>query len=120
LTVHTSPTLPAPVLGYFDFSNKGDLNGLVGCFADDALVNDQHREIRGKASIRHWADREIIGSKVKKTIVEAVSHHGDFIVRAKVDGDFDRTGLPDPLILHFYFSVREEGITQLIILLNKA
>lgn len=117
MTVHT---LPSPVLGYFDFSDKGDLNGLVACFADDALVNDQQREIWGTAAIRDWADREIIGSKVKNIIVEAVPHHGGFIVRARIDGDFDRTGLPDPLILHFYFSVRGEKITQLIILLNKA
>ena len=29
-------------------------------------------------------------------------------------------GLPDPLILSFYFSLREARITQLIILHNKA
>jgi len=39
---------------------------------------------------------------------------------ANVDGDYDKTGLPDPLPLTFYFSVRGDRIVQLIILRNRA
>jgi len=40
-------------------------------------------------------------------------------VHAVMDGTYDKTGLPDPLILSFYFSLRDDRITQLIILHNK-
>ena len=53
-------------------------------------------------------------------VQNAFNQHGDVIVRARVDGDFDKTNLPDPLILTYYFSLRDGLITQLIILLNKA
>jgi hypothetical protein len=51
--------------------------------------------------------------------VRAVERHGDVSVDARMDGTYDKTGLPDPLILSFYFTVREERITQLIIIHNK-
>ena len=51
--------------------------------------------------------------------MRAVDHYGDVIVTAKLDGTYDKTGLPDPLILTFYFTVRDDKITMLIILLNK-
>jgi hypothetical protein len=36
-----------------------------------------------------------------------------------MDETYDKTGLSDPLILDFYFSLRGEKITQLIILHNR-
>ena len=38
------------------------------------------------------------------------------IVTAKVDGDFDKTGLPYPFLLDFHFTVVNEKITKLEIL----
>jgi hypothetical protein len=50
---------------------------------------------------------------------DARPHHGDFIVSAAVDGDYDKTGLPDPLILTSYFSLAGDKISRLIIAGNK-
>jgi hypothetical protein len=36
-----------------------------------------------------------------------------------VDGDYDKTGLPDPLVLTFYFSLDGGKISRLIISGNK-
>ena len=35
---------------------------------------------------------------------------------AKVTGTYDKTGLPDPLTLRFYFSVTGDLLTQLLIM----
>ncbi len=40
-------------------------------------------------------------------------------VTANIDGNFDKTGLPDPLVLTFYFSISGDRIVQLIIVHNK-
>ena len=34
-------------------------------------------------------------------------------------GDFDKRGLPDPLVIAFYFTVQSDLIVQLIILRNR-
>jgi hypothetical protein len=116
-----APTkMPAPVRAYFESMNDLDSAGMVAVFAADGLVNDIQREFWGPAAIKRWLDRESIGDKVVTTkFVEAKEHYGDFIVAAEVDGEYDKTGLPNPLVLTFYFSLIGEQISRLIILANK-
>ena len=52
--------------------------------------------------------------------VDSSEHYGHVIVRANIDGTFDKRGLPDPLQLDFYFSARDDKIVQLIILRNQS
>jgi len=111
--------VPAPVAAYIKGTNDHDIAAFLASFPEDAIVNDIQREFRGKAAIEKWAAREIIGAKVTMEVVRAVDHYGDSIVTAKMDGNYDKTGLPDPLILTFYFTLRGDKITQLIILHNK-
>jgi len=114
-----SAKLPAPITAYIQATNDHDSDAFLGSFSEDALVNDVQREFRGKAAIAKWAAREILGPKVTMEVVNAVDHYGDLIVTAKLDGNYDKTGLPDPLILTFYFTLRGDKITKVIILLNK-
>ena len=52
-------------------------------------------------------------------VTKVVNHYGNFIVTADVDGDYDKRGLPDPLVLAFYFTAHSNIICQLIILRNR-
>jgi hypothetical protein len=98
--------------------NAFDTDAIVATFADDAYVNDVHREIAGVDAIRGWVAKELVGDKVTMDVQEVVDHHGDIIVRAAYDGDYDKTNLPDPLILSNYFSIRDGKIVSLVVLHN--
>ena len=37
-------------------------------------------------------------------VVDVVEHYGHVTVTANINGNFDRRGLPDPLVFVFYFS----------------
>jgi hypothetical protein len=113
------PELPPLVAAYVQATNSFDLEGLLAPFADDALVNDQLRDYWGKPAIRDWAARDIIGERLTMRVVKIVEHYGHFIVTANIDGNYDKRGLPDPLILAFYFSAYGDQIVQLIILRNQ-
>jgi hypothetical protein len=65
------------------------------------------------------AKRDIIGERLTMNVTKVISHYGNFIVTANVDGNYDKRGLPDPLVLAFYFTPRSELIVQLIILRNR-
>jgi hypothetical protein len=107
----------APVLAeYFAAVNGFDEDAIVATFADDALVNDAHREFWGHEAIRRWVAREIVGDRVTIEVTEVMDHHGDTIVRGRYDGDYDKTNLPDELILTSYFTVRDGKIVSLIII----
>jgi ketosteroid isomerase-like protein len=112
--------LPRVIVDHIAACNAHDAEAWMATFASDALVNDVQREFAGHAVIRAWADEEIFGADVTMAVERATDQYGDVILRARLDGTFDKTGLPDPLVLTYYFSVRNDLITQLIIVFNKA
>jgi hypothetical protein len=116
--VTPTSTLPKPITEYVEASNAFDGDRLLASFADDALVNDARREFWGTASIKRWLDKEIIGDKVVMDVTDVREHYGTIIVDAIMDGEFDKTGLPDVLILTHYFTVRDDRIVSLIIIRN--
>jgi ketosteroid isomerase-like protein len=119
-TRDSAPTaLPPLIAAFIEATNSFDLERMMVTFADDALVNDQLRDYWGKPAIRNWAERDIIGERLTIAVTKVVTHYDNFIVTADVDGNFDKRGLPDPLVLAFYFTPDNDLIIQLIILRNR-
>lgn len=111
--------LPTPVSAYVAATNAFDIEALMASFADDALVNDHRNEFVGRSAIRDWAQREIIDDRVTMQVTDATCRGSAVALTANLGGNFDKTGLPDPLVLTFYFSVSAERIVQLVIVHNK-
>ena len=108
--------LPRLISAYVEATNRFDLEGLLATFADDALVNDQLCDYWGRPAIREWAARDIIGERLTMDVTEVIEHYGNVILMANVSGTYDKRGLPDPLVLAFYFTPHGNKIVQLIIL----
>jgi len=119
VTTEITNNLPKVVADHIAACNAHDVQAWMATFAPDAMLNDIQREFIGTDAIRGFGDKEIFGDNVTMAVQRAWNRHGDITVHAKLDGAYDKTGLPDPLILSFYFSVRGEQITQLIIVHNK-
>jgi hypothetical protein len=62
--------------------------------------------------------RELVGDRVTVEVTEVLDHPGLTIVRGRYDGDYDKTNLPDELILTNYFTVRDGKIASLIVIRN--
>ena len=114
-----SVALPPLIKAYVEATNSFDIERLMETFVEDALVNDQLRDYWGKPAIREWAKRDIIGERLTMNVTKVINHYGNFIVIADVDGNYDKRGLPDPLVLAFYFIPQSDLIVQLIILRNR-
>jgi len=50
---------------------------------------------------------------------EVIDHHGETIVRAAYQGEFDKTNLPQEVILTDYFRVLSGKIVSLTIIFNQ-
>jgi hypothetical protein len=111
-------TLPKPIVDHIAAVNRFDLDAIVETFAEDALVNDIHREFWGRAAITKWLAKEIVGYKVTMEVTEVLEHYGETIVRARYDGIYDKSKLPPVLILTNYFRVRDGKIVELIVIRN--
>jgi hypothetical protein len=107
------------VAEHIDAVNAFDVDAIVATFAPDAYVNDARREIVGTDAIRKWVEKEMVGDRVTLEVDEVVDHYGDTIVRARYDGEYDKTNLPAELVLSSYFSVRDGRIVSLAIIHNE-
>jgi hypothetical protein len=56
--------LTGVIAEHIDAVNALDTDRIVATFADDAYVNDAHREFVGTDAIRRWVEREMVGDKV--------------------------------------------------------
>ncbi|MDE1011937.1 MAG: nuclear transport factor 2 family protein [Paraburkholderia fungorum] len=107
------------VVCFVEAVNAFDADKLADLFAQDAHVNDQLRDFWGADAIGNWIRDEIVGMHFSMDVLHARKHFDDLILSATVSGDFDSTGLPDPMILSFIFYVHAGKIARLIILLTK-
>jgi len=114
----TTTALHPIVAEHFAAVNAHDEDAIVATFADDAFVNDVHREFWGADAIRRWVANEIVGDNVTVEITDVIEHYGESIVRGRYDGEYDKTDLPDELILTHYFTVRHGRIVSLIVIHN--
>jgi hypothetical protein len=73
----------------------------------------------GRQRSGNGPEHDIIGERLTINVVGVIEHYGNFIVIANIDGDFDKRGLPEPLVLAFYFTPHDDQIVQLIILRNR-
>jgi ketosteroid isomerase-like protein len=119
VTTDITNNLPKVIADHIAACNAHDAEAWMATFAPDAMLNDIQREFIGTDAIRSFGDKEIFADKVTMEVRRAWDRHGDVTVHAKMDGTYNKTGLPDPLILSFYFSLRGDQITQLIIVHNK-
>ena len=104
---------------YHGAVNAHDTDAIMAVFAEDAYVNDNKREITGHEAIRRWVEKEVVGDKLTIDVREVLDHYGDPIVRGAYEGNYDKTNLPNELILTSYFCLRADRIVSLVIIFNQ-
>jgi len=114
-----STGMPAIVAEHIAAVNAFDTDRIVATFTPDAFVNDNRREIWRADAIRAFMAKEFVGDHVTMEVVEVIDHYGDIIVRARYDGTYDKTNLPDELIMTSYFSIRDGKIVSLAVINNQ-
>jgi hypothetical protein len=107
-------TPPRPIAAHVASYNDHNPDALMATFAPDALVNDAKREFFGRDAIRAWADKEIFADRITMSVQRVYDLHGDIILHAVIDAEFDENNLRT-----YYFSIRDDMITRLIIVPNK-
>jgi hypothetical protein len=110
-----STALPPVLEKHLAAVNAGDLDALAATFADNAYVTARYGA-RGIEAVRDLLVKEFIADQVTLDVREVIDHHGDFIVRAEYNGTYDKTNLPDPLIMANYYSLRDGKIITLAVI----
>jgi ketosteroid isomerase-like protein len=103
--------LPLLVTDFVKAQNSRDSDAVVACFAEDAIVQDEGREMRGLPAIKEWSDRGF--QRFQFDIAPAgVAETGEKIVlTSTVTGNFPGS----PVTLNFNFVIKGDRIAALSI-----
>jgi ketosteroid isomerase-like protein len=106
------PRLPKPIANYIEAENRGDVEALGQCFAENAVVRDEGKTIEGVAAIKEW--KAETKRKYRHTIEPLASERkeGKIVVTNRLTGNF--TG--SPIELEFVFTLEGDKIASLEIL----
>ena len=101
--------LPKTIAEYFAAANSDDADRVATCFAEDAVVHDEGRDIRGRGAIRIWAEevRRQYRFHAEATRVEEVTDRT--VVTAHLTGDFPG----NPVDLRYRFKLAGAEIATL-------
>jgi hypothetical protein len=111
--INKMPSLDGPIASYVNAVNNGSQEDFSSSFAADAVVVDVDRELRGIDAIAAWAGTDIFAAEVHFDVLDVSERQGRTIVTVRVDGTFDRTGLPNPLVMTHEFGLAEGKIADL-------
>lgn len=107
--------IPTVIRKYIDASNMPDPVAFVNCFSEDAVVLDEGKKRIGQQEIKKWSDQYHFGANVTLEPRAVKENEDTVVVTFKLDGTYDKTGLPDPLLLEYHFSITNDQIVSLSI-----
>jgi ketosteroid isomerase-like protein len=106
-----SAALPRPIQSYIYASNAHDVNSILDCFADDAVVRDENATRRGKIDIERWASETIEKYKFRFNPLKVQQRDAETMVNVEISGTFPGS----PITLDYHFTIAGDKITSLII-----
>jgi hypothetical protein len=101
--------LPQPIAAYIAAENGQDTEAVARCFADDAVVRDEGRSIKGLAAIKRW--KAETKKKYQHTVepLKLVQRDGKTVVTNRLTGNFPGS----PIDVEFVFRLEGNKIASL-------
>jgi hypothetical protein len=93
------PKLPEVLDRYFAAQNAHDIDAMVACFAANAAVRDEGRDIVGTEAIRAWKEETSAKYRISAAPLECRAGDGRTVVVVRVSGTFP--GSPANLTYRF-------------------
>jgi len=104
-------TLPQIIQKYVDSSNRHDVQSILSCFSDDAVVHDEAETLHGKKTIADWITKTIAKYKFHFNPLSIKQDAAEIVVEVEVSGTFDGS----PVILDYHFVVAGDKVLSLAI-----
>jgi ketosteroid isomerase-like protein len=105
-----SVAAPEVIDRYFRAVSDDDVDTLVACFSDDAVVADEGRTRRGHDEIREWREGTKAEYQYTAEVLRTERSDGDrYLITTKLTGTFPGS----PLELTYVFTLRGDLIHML-------
>lgn len=94
--------LPSIIADFVRAKNEFQVEAILACLTEDAIVEDEGQKLRGAAAIKDWLERIHAQYDDRLEVIGVWSEGSRYIVTAQVSGNFD--GSPVPLDFDFVIS----------------
>ena len=101
--------LATPITLYIAAENRGDVEAMAQCFAEDAVVRDEGKTIKGLAAIKQWKAETKRKYQHSIEALASVQKDGKTIVTNRLTGNFPGS----PIELQFIFKLDGDKIASL-------
>ena len=105
--------LPTSIANFVKAVNEHNSSDFLAVFAENAIIIDEGHKYKGINSIKSWNDEKNIGAMITLKPLKLNERDDKSILTAEVDGNFDKTGLPDPFIMDLHFTIKNNQILSL-------
>jgi hypothetical protein len=106
-----SINLPPITQKYIDASNAHDVESILACFNEDAVVRDENATHRGKIDIERWLVTTIEKYKFQFKPLGSQERDNETVVSVQVSGTFPGS----PISLDYHFAIAGDKIGYLTI-----
>lgn len=96
---------------YVDASNAHDVQSVLSCFSENAVVRDEGETLHGRKAIEDWITRTIEKYKFQFKPVTFREDNAEVVVAIEVSGTFDES----PITLDYHFTIEGDKILSLTI-----
>lgn len=106
--------LPQVIAAYILAQNDKDIDKLITCFKDNAVVHDEGVQIHGINAIREWIHKSNVEYQYTTEVIGVLERDDDTIVTSMLTGNFEGS----PVSLDYHFALSDNKIVALSILLT--
>ena len=103
--------LPITIRSYIDASNAHDVNSILICFNEDAVVRDENATYRGKIEIERWVRTTIEKYNFQFKPLSSQERDNEIVVSVEISGTFPGS----PISLDYHFAIAGDKIASLTI-----
>jgi len=103
--------LPRIIKKYVDASNAHDVQSILSCFSENAVVRDEGETLHGRKAIEDWITRTIEKYKFHFNPLRIKDDNAEVVIAMEVSGTFDGS----PITLDYHFTIGSDKISSLAI-----
>lgn len=104
--------VPKIIDDFIKASNEHNSDAYIACFIENAVVQDEGKDINGINAIKEWNEWASKEFKVKLEAIKLVDRNEETVLTASVSGDFEGS----PVNLDYHFMISNDKIMALKIL----
>src|SRR5260221_8328219 len=101
---------PRPIDDFVSAINRHSTTDFLQTLRQNVFITDEGQTYRGIEEARKWCDEKCVAATVTLKMVNVSETDDEAIVAFEIDGSFDKSGLPDPFVMDFHFTIADSKI----------